>query len=382
MPGMPHHRLTERAELKARFINGISVLMLAPRRIGKTWLMDAVKADMEAFGWLCVRLDVEGVQNEEAFLRELCQEIEKSQDLKTKALAHITQRFRQLLGRVEGGNLAQAIGMIDHRQFLETLVEALNKEQKKTLILIDEIALFILELTKTDPDSARSLLYHLRKLRQVYRNVMWFLTGSVGLDVVGRRHDMYGAMLGIDIVSLEPFTAEAAHSYVEELFDKKLISQPFEFGDGAFEYLVKELGWLSPYHLEQVVKLVGPRLPATTLGNRPIATIADVERAFDKILQPSNRLHFAAWDEHIDKNFPEDASHMRSILEVACENADGEIEATYLARLSKSDPAFASRQLKNLLTNLANDAYLVKAGQRWKFQSGLLRRYWREYAAG
>jgi hypothetical protein len=343
--------------------------------------MDAVKADMESAGWLCIHLDVEGMQDEESFLRGLCLEIEKSQDLKTRAFAHITQRFRQLTRAVENGNLAQAVGMINHREFLETLVEALNNEQKKTLILIDEIALFILELAKSDPDGARSLLYHLRKLQQGYHNVTWFLTGSVGLDAVGRRHDMYGAVLGYDVFPLEPFTVEAARSYVEELCAQKLVSQPFDFGDGAFESLVRELGWLSPYHLNQIAKLIEPSVPATTQGGRPVATIEDIERAFSKILQPFNRLHFTAWEEHIKKNFPDDAPHMLAILNLACANSNGEIEATYLAHVSKSDPALASRQLKNLLISLANDAYLVNDGQRWRFRSGLLRRYWLEYIA-
>ena len=51
--------------------------MLAPRRIGKTWLMDKVADDLEDEGWLCIRVDVEGMRTEEEFLRAFGAEIEK-----------------------------------------------------------------------------------------------------------------------------------------------------------------------------------------------------------------------------------------------------------------------------------------------------------------
>lgn len=303
--------------------------MLAPRRIGKTWLMDRVKEDLEKRGIRAVRLEVAGLKSEEQFLAEL--------------------------------------------QFLETLVEALNAEGGETVILIDEIALFVHELAQSDPDAARRLLYHIRKLWQSCSNVVWFLTGSIGLDEIGRRHDMAGALLGIELFPLEPFTPEQAHSFFAELKSKGVVSQ-FEFAEGAFKRLTSELGWLSPYHLEERFKLVAP-----ASAN---ASVEDVEAAFDKLLGPHYRLHFAGWDEHIEKNFTsEDAKIMLAVLAIACETAEGEIDATYLTRLTTANPGLNRRKLLNLLTALANDAYLVNCGERWRFRSGLLRRYWIKYVA-
>jgi hypothetical protein len=35
--------------------------------------------------------------------------------------------------------------------------------------------------------------------------------------------------------------------------------------------------------------------------------------------------------------------------------------------------------LTNLLTILANDGFIEQSAKRWRFRSGLLRRYWVEY---
>jgi len=347
--------------------------MLAPRRIGKTWLMDRVKEDLESQDIRVAKLEVAGLHTEAEFLAEICKAIEKAQGAKERAWTQIVQRLKQLTGGVDAASLVQAIAKLDHRQFLETLVESLDAEGVRTVILIDEIALFVHELARKDPDAARRLLYQIRKLWQNCKNVVWFLTGSIGLDEIGRRHGMAGALLGIELFPLEPFTLEQGLSLFEELQAQRIVSS-FSFADGAFEHLATELGWLSPYHLEHLLRLI-PFAPGGAQASK-----AEVDAAFEKILSPAYRTHFAGWDEHIDKNFPqEDATLMFAVLEIACETADGEIEATYLARLATAHPALTRRNLLDSLTALASDAYLVQDRERWRFQSGLLRRYWSRY---
>ena len=374
-----HLRHAERAELARLFRTGASVQMLAPRRIGKTWLMHKVADDLEAEGWLCIRIDVEGMRTEEEFLRALCGEIEKNQAVFKRVAAHALQRFQQVLGGAFNGTLAQTIGQIDSKQFSEALIESLNDSDTKTLILIDEISLFVMERAKQDADGTRALLYHLRKLRQKYESVVWLFTGSIGLDVVSRDLQLAGALIGLDTFPLEPFTAEAAHSFIEELCGESQLQRPFDFGPGAFEFLARELGWLSPYYLKHIARLVRPSTPATA-DKRAIANEADIGNAFAELLRPTYRAHFAAWEEHIEKNFAEERrERLRAILDILCENVDGELEATLLSRFAGSHPNVPRRELTNLLTVLANDGFIEKPAERWRFQSGLLRRYWVEY---
>lgn len=374
----PHHRPAERADLVARLGTGANILMLAPRRVGKTWLMDKIAEDLTAAGWLCIKIDVEGMRTENEFLRALCQEIEKTQALTERVKSHLLQRFKQLTTHVQDGNLAAAIGDVDPREFLETLIHSLNAEDRDTLILIDEIALFIHERAKIDPDGTRSLLYHLRKLQQAYPKVRWFLTGSVGLDVVARRHNMLGALLGIDSFPLAPFDADAAHSYLGELCDSGQVTHPFTLGEEAFAYLAQELGWLSPYYLRQIALQMRPSGAAQS--GYPPANVDDVEHAFAQLLSPAQRLHFSAWEEHISKNFDAiETERLRAILDVLCSESNGEVEVTLLTRLSEAGHNLTKRDLSTLLSSLETDAFLHSIEGRWSFRSGLLRRYWKEY---
>lgn len=379
---MDHLRLAERSELRSLLEGGSSILMLAPRRIGKTWLLKKIDEDMTEAGWLCIRVDVEGKRTEDEFLRELCGAIEKKQDLGKRLFAHISQRFRQATTDAKGGNLHDIVGKIDSPTFLETLVESLDAEPMPTLILVDEIALFVLERAREDAASVTALLYHLRKLQQAYPNVRWFLTGSVGLDVVARRHGISGALLDYDSFELEAFEAAAARSYVDHLCGSKQVTHPFACDDNSFDQIVRELGWLAPYYLRQLSLLVRASGPPAPGSNLPTATRADISAAAEALLAPRRRMHFAKWEEHIVKNFePAETDRLRAILDIAANDPSGEMEPTYTARLHQGGRNLGQADLREALNNLGNDGFLVKRNGRWRFQSELLRRYWREYMA-
>lgn len=370
-----HHRSSERQAIKARLLAGVSLLMLAPRRIGKTWLMGKIEEDMIAADWRCIRIDVEGCDTEEEFLRELCAKIEEQQQLKKRVWSHISQRLKQASVDGVGEGLLQSIGRVNHHEFLETLVDALNREEGRTLILIDEIALLVLELAKKNPDASRNLLYHLRKLQQSYPNVIWYFTGSIGLDVIARRFQMSGALLGVDVIPLDPFSPAQAGSFLNELVVKSMVQRPFTLPPEALDTLVAELGWLSPYYLRQLAQVLDATGPV--IDGLPSATAENIEAAFDALLSPRYRSYFAAWEEHIDKNFEAaDSTRLHAILDTLCAHPTGEKESTIAAAIALQT---GEGKLREHLRDLESDGYLVRNGDRWAFRSGLLRRFWLEY---
>ena len=62
----------ESERLWTHFRNGKNVLMLAPRRIGKTVLLNRLKEESEARGFHAIVLDVEGYRKEKDFFQQMC----------------------------------------------------------------------------------------------------------------------------------------------------------------------------------------------------------------------------------------------------------------------------------------------------------------------
>jgi AAA+ ATPase superfamily predicted ATPase len=137
------HRDVELEEIRRLLLAGSSIQMLAPRRVGKTWLMREVEKDLQSLGWLTIFSDVEGMRTEDEFLRDLCKKIEEVGSIAQRARGQLVQRLQQLVTGDFDGNPMNAIGRIDVKRFSEALVASLNDQQVDAVILVDEIALFV-----------------------------------------------------------------------------------------------------------------------------------------------------------------------------------------------------------------------------------------------
>jgi hypothetical protein len=370
-------RKTERAEINRILSNRSSIQMLAPRRVGKTWLMHRMVEDLQAQGWATVFTDVEGVRTEHEFLREICRKIEDTSSMSQKVFGHLSHRLKRITTGDWEGNPIQAIGKIDPKEFSEALVASLNS-QGDTFILVDEISVFVSVLLAKDERATLDFLYHLRELRQSFPRVRWLLTGSIGLDVVARRAGLHGALVDLEIFPLAPFTEVAARAYLDGICDTRQVRWPFALDDAAFAHLAQELGWLSPFYLNLIADRIRPTGGPAPNG-RATACSGDVDTALNELLEPTFRGNFATWEEHLQKNFPPiESDRLHVILCILCENADGETFGTLQARLG-TQTAESVRDLKNHLSALSNDGFLHELQGRWRFRSGLLRRYWLRY---
>ncbi|WP_347336028.1 hypothetical protein [Rhodopseudomonas pseudopalustris] len=340
--------------------------------------MRDVERQLAPHGWLTIFCDVEGMGSEDEFLRDLCRKIEDAGTVKLRVLEQIKHRLGQLMSATFEGNLANAIGRVDVKQFSDALVGSLHDNHPKVLILVDEISLLVSALIAKSPESAKAFLYHLRKLNQSYPNVRWLLTGSIGLDVVARRWELGGALLDLAIFPLEPFSAKEARAYIDALCAERRVRWHFVLDDPSFDHLAEQLGWLSPYYLDMIADRIN--VQTQDAGGVAVPTKADIDRAFEELLGPSYRNYFAAWEEHLNKNFPKPESELLyAILDCCCVRPDGETEATILASVGRNYPSLSRRNLMNLLSALVHDGFVAEVGDRWRFRSGLLRRYWMKY---
>lgn len=111
-----------------------------------------------------------------------------------------------------------------------------------------------------------------------------------------------------------------------------------------------------------------------------MASQQDFDDAFEVLLQPNRGSEFAVWREHINKNLPVSESRLASeVLSRLCRDTDGETVDTLLAGLGMD--AGGLGRLRDSLAILVNDGLLSKVGDRYRFRSGLVRRYWKEYEA-
>jgi hypothetical protein len=358
--------------------------MLAPRRVGKTWLLGRLASDL-AGSWAVISCDVEGKSTEQDFFELICANIESSVGIAGQAGGRLRQLWDNFKRRVVADGWQQAL-RTDWKAFAGTLVARLAEQSHPTVIMVDEIAHFVLALHKRTPSASSDFLHHLRALRQRHPQVRWLLTGCVGLDVVARQAGIAGALVDLQLFSLDPFDRTAALAYLDHLCAEREVLRPFSLDPEAAEKLLAELGWLSPYYLYHIAAEMRPTgAPCGPLGF-PGASAADMDRAFAALLNANNRTYFAVWEEHLQKNLtPQDAARARSILAVCAMQAEGELLDTIFAALSTEFPGIQRAAMRELIGLLDAAGFVMRSGDaespRHRFRSGLLRLYWRLHHA-
>ncbi len=371
-----HERKSERDTLNRKLKAGQNIHMPAPRRIGKTWTTKRLAEDMRKEDWLIVEMDVQGMSAPEKFARRLCQKIQ-GQLPKTSGLqAVLKSRLDALIGGDWGTNPIDAIGKVDPVAFLDALLEALEKEEKKSAIFVDEIAYFVLGFAERYKDDAKDFFYELRNLQAEYSNVRWLFTGSIGLNVVAERFGLGGAFVDLDTFILEPFNAPEALSFLRDPATQNGFNHSFIASDEDLMVLFEGLGWLAPYYLKLVGNEVRPSGEAQ--DGTLTATRDDLRAAMQKLLEPTRKSEFAVWREHIDKNLPKTERVLaRKALSHLSANADGEVLSTLQSALVPDTP----KAVRDILDILQSDGLVECLEGRYRFRSGLIRRYWQQYEA-
>ena len=357
------------------------ILLLAPRRVGKTSLLHALASDVNrdesAVG---AYVSVAAAKNEpqfvEAALRSIY-ETKAGKKLKPNSIVTWIQRHGR---RVRGIKVAGTGVDVDGcaREWQDEANRAfagILQAKQPWLILIDEFPIFVLTIAAHDAtgERVRSFLQWFRNLRQLPEasaKLRFILAGSVGLDSVTRRHRLTDTINDLRDWRLGPYDAETADRFLTELAR----SYRMEVGPELRRRICEHAEWLIPYHLQVIFSALRDRARGATSSE------AHLDAAIEDLL--ARRTYFSSWEERLRGALgaPEDA-FARAMLAACARDPKG----TTLSSLDQGlagevpDPAVRRKTVRWLLDVLLNDGYLVEQEGRWRFRSGLLRRYWERH---
>lgn len=358
-----------------------NLLLLAPRRVGKTSLMLRFKKDATVHGYRCLFFSVEDIGDETVFVRKFYEkfcEVEGCEPILDRIMNSAVGKFLKKIKKVSGGGVGVEFGELsgdDWTQLGKSLAHALNDIKESWLIEIDEVPLFVLKLLKLEDGQkrVRAFLGWLRVLRQEHPEIRWVLAGSIGLDTVTARLNMGDTINDLQTVPLGPFSEESARRLLETLAD----SYGYILTPAVRDEIVRRVGWLLPYYLQIVFSLLRDNAPEHAAQWEPPLDL--IPRIFDELLSPSNRNYFDYWRQRLTEELgaPDDR-HATMLLNTACQDEAGSARQTLfqVLHVHVADPDQCNDRLRYLLDILVNDGYLVEDGYRYRFRFGLLRDYW------
>jgi uncharacterized protein len=361
------------------------VLMLAPRRVGKTSLLLRMQ-DRPREGWKVVFVDVEAVDSEAAFVAKLLAELYKLRPdggLWSRLGEGIGNVFGRV-GKVEVGatslglELTQAVGD-DWQKVGDRMFRLLRDLECPCLVAIDEFPIFVRRLLGQDNggDRTRLLLDWFRSLRIdteiAEADVHFLLAGSIGLDAVVNRVAMSGTINDLRTFRLGELPDEQADALLVDLSR----GESFDLPEPIRRRILELITWRIPYHLQLMFDQL---LRSSRFEKRELGA-ALVDEAFEALLGPESRKHFAHWEERIKDTLisPQERDLMKALLAAAARDPKGFADDTAAQLRQQHAP---SEELAPVLLALEHDGYLTRQNDRWRFASSLLREWWRRWQIG
>lgn len=357
------------------------VLLLAPRRVGKTSLMHELVAAAPEKGIQAAYCSAADATDELRFIERLMGAIGKL-DAGVKALNTLKKSsVGKFVKKVKKVNVAGFGFELDasaaHWPAVgEALTVILSGQKRRWLLLVDELPMFVLNLLRADPTGgrAREFLEWFRSLRQradLEGGVRWLLAGSIGLDAVTARLNLGSTINDLHIYHLGAFSRSNADALLRELAHTHDL--PLE--DEVRSHIVERIGWPIPYHLQ----LLFGELRSHCSREEIDPSVEAVDAAFEALLSPAHRGYFDYWRQRLHEELGKpDAGFALALLASAARDAAGAARSTLRQVLGEHliDPVERDEKLRYLLDVLEGDGYLVAEVERFRFRSPLVREFW------
>jgi len=215
-----------------------NVLMLAPRRTGKTSVMYHL-LDNPRDGWLIIHLNVEDIESPAEFIIHLIGALQEHQpDFLRNTLSRTCDFLQRIFDRVQSVEALDLklelrksedlIGKGRWQPLADQLLERVMAADIKILFIVDEFPDMLNNIASSDPENYELFLHWFRKLRDrtLANKVRWLLGGSVNLIAHLNYHGKVNLVNDLKVETLPLFTETEVDDFVTKMLQERAV--PFE----------------------------------------------------------------------------------------------------------------------------------------------------------
>jgi len=343
---------------------GVSLLLSAPRRVGKTSFSKELIKRAEGKGWKTLYLDLEGITTASEFVKLFKKEFNpagwfgKTVDIAANLLKDINEF------NVAGNKIS--INFKAWRSETYGNIRLLIENSENVLIVIDELSIYLNHLLKQEEsrDNVEFFLEWLRNFRQTTK-VCWIFCSSVSIENFASMHQLNKHLNDLHLFSIGAFSEDEAKDFILRLN----VDEKVQFTDAYIQYILKKLDWYLPFFIQILVNKIN--FLVCIMGKQ--FTEASIDEAYNLLITEN---HFSTWDERL-KVYDEFEDNARKILKLCVfPNGRSRNDLLIIFSTKKSEKEKAELMLSKLLEMLQKDGYLAEHNGKYKFRSPLLRDFW------
>ena len=366
--------------LGTRVREGNHVLLSGQRRMGKTSIVQELGRRLEAEGWIFLFVDIEGATCGEDVIAEIARVVHP--------IWSIASRFAQNMKDWVVENVEE-IGALDFsvkirgglndgnwQRHGEQLLHGCAAHDKRVLLVIDELPIFLKRMRHRDGDANRveEFLSWLRGVVQSLgdKSPVLILSGSIGLEPLVRRLGLSDRINHLFPIRLGPWNRETSI----ECFNCLATSHGLRVEDGVSGAVYDALGIGIPHHIQSFFARLRD---FAKMQGRDRITVVDVAEVYrTALLGPSGQNDLVHYETRLKEALDEESHSiaMEILAETATrdvftQDARRSLEAGYSKVIDS-----ASERVADALEVLVHDGYLEAIRDSYRFPSHLLKDWW------
>lgn len=368
------------AEIYEALNEGSNLLLSAPRRVGKTSIIQFIK-DNPIDEYYCVYVDTEDVSDSQAFFKVLLKAIFdiENKNRFLKIIEKTGKKIKGFLSNIDNVDFGGIFSIdfnekqsetVDFYEKFKEFLEKVDLDNRKILLMIDEFPVTIEHIRDEQGElAARNFLKQNRAIRQnpaLSKKIQFIYTGSIGLLSVVKKLNATADVNDIQTYKLRPLALQDALQLAKNL----LHSYEIEASEDVLKYLLQQkIEWLIPFHIQLAIKEIRDlyRLETKQVDK------SFIDKAFNELI-----LNGSIYLEHYRGRLSQVFNRNELILvheilsKLVGNQSVSELELYDLAVKHSLENSF-----KNILLTLEYDGYIVEVSdKKWRFYSPILKKWW------
>lgn len=374
-------RPKEEAKVWRYLERGAHLILLAPRRFGKTSLLRSLEKTPKE-GYVFLYCMVQSCETEHDFYKRILEQLydtdfvgnlhkatQKSKDFITNAIRSIDK----ITVGDTGIKLKQNGLSISHNDLI-TVIKSLSLEQKMVIVL-DEYPDVVEKISlQQGHEAVKRFLSHTRELcqdTQLNRHVQFIFTGSIGLDTLANRLQLSNLINDREKLSLSPLTTTQATDFITFITKKNKSSMIFN--NEVINYLLKKVEWLILYYIEILWERLEDYCEEMDITH---PKTHDVDKAYEKLFSIESRPCFNHWAERLQRLEKNEQQFAKELLGHTA--TKGQITLTQYLNVCEE---FNTVNTNYVMDCLEHDGYLFESEPTvYQFTSPILKDWWNRYA--
>ena len=369
-------------------LQGANLLVVAPRRIGKTSLLREAERRLEK-EYLCLQVDLQKANSPADAILEIGLATRRHLPVWSRIVGLFSNLLDQIAGRVQSLKksdvtvaLRAGINSGNWQNKGDRLLELISRQEKPVIIFLDELPILVTKILKGSDfnitperrDIAESLMSWIRSSSIRYQGKIRFvIAGSIGLRPVLQQAGLNATLNNFQAFPLGPWTREIAVSFIKEIAEENALV----LEDDVPGRMTDLLGTCTPHYVRMFFENV---YRVAKLDGIEAVSSGMVEEIYKSdMLGIHGRAELSHFEERLRLLGPEfHQIAMEFLTEAAVAGELSLATAEGLASGRAVEGKSSATLAREALGILEHDGYLRETTQNlYAFDSKLVRDWWR-----